>query len=128
MAKHANKKRSEGPDLRKGGIVYLLRKNIKTKRPSDKLDHTKLEPFKIQEKLRPVTFRLELPRHMRIHPVFHISLLEKAPENAKREPVYIDKETQESLYNVDHIIGHKLVQNKRHYLIHWKGYQHSEDT
>ena len=47
MAKHANKKRSKGPDLRKGGMVYLLRKNIKTKRPSDKLDHTKLGPFKI---------------------------------------------------------------------------------
>ena len=31
MAKHTNKKRSKGLDLRKGGIVYLLRKNIKTK-------------------------------------------------------------------------------------------------
>ena len=120
--KHANKKRSKGPDLRKGGIVYLLRKNIKTKRPSDKLDYTKLGPFKIQKKLRLVTFRLKLLRHMRIHLVFHISLLEKAPENAKRELVHIDKETQEPLYDVDHIIGHKLVQNKRHYLIYWKGY------
>ena len=55
---------------------------------------------------------------MRIHPIFHISLLEKAPENAKREPVYIDKEIQEPLYNVDHIIEHKLIQNKRHYLIY----------
>ena len=109
-------------------MVYLLRKNIRTKRPSDKLNHTKLGPFKIQEKLEPVTFRLKLPWHMRIHPVFHISLLEKAPENAKRGPVHIDKETQEPLYEVDHIIGHKLVQDKRHYLIHWKDYQHSEDT
>ena len=47
IAKHANKKRSKRLDLRKGGIVYLLRKNIKTKRPSDKLDYTKLGPFKI---------------------------------------------------------------------------------
>ena len=93
IAEHVNKKRSEGLDLRKGGIVYLLRKNIRTKRPSDKLDHTKLEPFKIQEKLGPVMFRLELLRHMRIYPVFHISLLEKAPENAKRGLVHIDEET-----------------------------------
>ena len=27
----ANKKRSKGPDLREGGMIYLLRKNIKTK-------------------------------------------------------------------------------------------------
>ena len=31
MAKHTNKKWSKGLDLRKGGMVYLLRKNIKTK-------------------------------------------------------------------------------------------------
>ena len=47
MAKHTNKKRSKGLDLRKGGIVYLLRKNIKTKQPINKLDYTKLGPFKI---------------------------------------------------------------------------------
>ena len=56
----ANKKRSKGLALKKGGIVYLYRTNIKTKRPSDKLNHTKLGLFKIKEKLRPVTYELEL--------------------------------------------------------------------
>ena len=46
-AKHANKKRSKRPDLKRGGIVYLLKKNIKTRRSSNKLDHTKLGPFRI---------------------------------------------------------------------------------
>ena len=92
MAKHANRKRSEGLDLRKRGIVYLLRKNIKTKRPSDKLNYIKLGLFKIQEKLGLVMFKLELLRHMRIYLVFHISLLEKALENARRGLVYIDEE------------------------------------
>jgi hypothetical protein len=58
---YVNRKRSEGPDLKEGGMVYLLRKNIKTKRPSDKLDHTKPGPFKITQKLGPVTFELEMP-------------------------------------------------------------------
>ena len=93
MTKHVNKKRSKGPDLWKGGMVYLLRKNIKTKRPSDKLDHTKLGPFKIQDKLGLVTFRLELPKGMRIHLVFHISLLEPALDNARTGPIHIDEET-----------------------------------
>ena len=31
IAKYTNRRRSKGLDLRKGGIVYLLRKNIKTK-------------------------------------------------------------------------------------------------
>jgi hypothetical protein len=127
-AKQANKKRSEGPDLKEGGMVYLLRKNIKTKRPSNKLDHIKLGPFKIIQKLGPVTFRLEMPEGMRIHPVFHISLLEPAPKNAVPGPVEIDEETQTPRYEVDSILGYKLINDKPHYLIHWKGYQHSEDT
>ena len=73
-------------------MVYLLRKNIKTKRPSDKLDHTKLGPFKIQKKLGPITFRLELLAPIRIYLVFYISLLELVPENTRRELVHIDEE------------------------------------
>ena len=73
-------------------MVYLLRKNIKTKRPSDKLNYTKLESFKIQKKLESITFKLELPPHIRIYPVFHISLLKLATGNAKQGPIHIDKE------------------------------------
>ena len=55
-----NKKRLGGPTLREEDLVYLLRKNIKTKRSNTKLDHTKLGPFKIQKVLGPLTYRLEL--------------------------------------------------------------------
>ena len=72
-------------------MVYLLRKNIKTRWPSDKLDYTKLGLFKIQKKLDLVTFKLELLTHIRIYLVFHIALLEKVLANAKRGLVYIDK-------------------------------------
>jgi hypothetical protein len=109
-------------------MVYLLRRNIKTKRPSDKLDHTKLGPFKIIKKLGPVTFKLEMPEGMRIHPVFHISLLEPAPKNAKPGPIEINEETEEPRYEVEQIVGSKLMGDRNYYLVHWKGYQHSEDT
>ena len=73
-------------------------------------------------------FRLELLAPIRIYLVFHISLLELASENARRGLVYIDEEIQELLYEVDYIIGYKLVQDKHYYLIYWKEYQYSEDT
>ena len=76
-----NEKRSEGPDLQEGGMVYLLRKNIKIKRSSDKLDYIKLGLFKIEKKLRSVTFRLMIFKGMRIHLIFHILLLEPTTTN-----------------------------------------------
>ncbi len=99
-------------------MVYLLRRNIKTKRPSDKLDHTKLGLYKIIKKLGPVIYRLEMPEGMRIHLVFYILLLEPALSNAKPGPVEINKETQEARYEIEQIMGSKLVNNKNYYLIH----------
>ena len=73
-------------------MVYLLRKNIKTKRSSDKLNYIKLGPFKIQKKLELVIFKLELLLYIRIYPIFHILLLEPVIGNAKQELIYIDEE------------------------------------
>ena len=56
-----NKKRLEEPTLQEEDLVYLLQKNIKTKRLNTKLDHTKLRLFKIQKVLDPLTYRLKLP-------------------------------------------------------------------
>ena len=71
-------------------MIYLLRKNIKIKRPSDKLDYTKLEPFKIEKKLKPVTFKLIMPKGIRIYLIFHISLLEPITTKANLKSVELD--------------------------------------
>ena len=73
-------------------MIYLLRKNIKTKRSSDKLDYTKLGPFKIKKKLGPVTFRLTISKGMRIHLIFYISLLELITIKTNPRPVELDQE------------------------------------
>ena len=49
---------------------------------------------------------------MNVHPVFHKSLLEKAPPNAKLGLVLINSETQEPLYDVDGIIDYNLKNKK----------------
>jgi hypothetical protein len=74
-----NRKHSVGPTLKEGDKVYLLQKNIATKRLSDKLDHKKLGLFKIIEIKSLVNYRLKLPRTIKIHPVFYVSLLKPAP-------------------------------------------------
>jgi hypothetical protein len=103
-------------------MVYLLRKHIKTKRPSDKLNYTKLGLFKINRKLGPVIFKLDMSEGIRIYPVFYISLLEPVPRNAKPGPIEIDKETQTLYYKVNKIISYRVISDKPHYLVHQRGY------
>jgi hypothetical protein len=58
MTLYANKSRLGGPRFREGDLVYLLRRNIKIIRPSDKLDFKKIGPFKIKRNIRDVSFEL----------------------------------------------------------------------
>jgi hypothetical protein len=58
--------------------VYLLTKNLKTKRLSQKLDYKKVRLFRIKRVKGLVNFKLDLPKGTRIYPVFYISLLEPA--------------------------------------------------
>jgi transposase InsO family protein len=128
-AHYYNKKRSQEPTLIEGDRVYLLRTNINTKRPSQKLDHKKLGPFKIKEVRGPLNYKLALPKTMNIHPVFHISLLELAPEGAPPAPLTeIEPVNPNAEYEVEEILDCRYVRNKIKYLIKWKDYPHSENT
>jgi hypothetical protein len=105
MALYYNGKCQIGPDFKKGEKVYLLCRNIKTKQPSTKLDHQKLGPFKIKEQLGLVGYKLKLPKSMKIHPNFHVLLLEKAPDNTKTpDNVELNKNTTKEEYKVKRIL------------------------
>ena len=62
----------EVPKFRVGDRVWLLCHNVKTIRPCNKLDFQCLGPFVISHQVNDVAFRLNLPSHMRLHPVFHV--------------------------------------------------------
>ena len=51
MKKYYDTKRIKGLSLEERDIVYLIRKNFKTKRLSDKLDYQKLGLFKISKRV-----------------------------------------------------------------------------
>ena len=115
--------------LKKGDKVYLLCRNIKIKRLSDKLDHKKLGPFKIEKVLGPVNYRLSLLKTMNIYPVFYILLLELAPPGAPKAPVIeIDPVNLNAEYEVETILDCQYIRKKVKYLIKWKDYLHLENT
>ena len=78
MILYVNKSRLERSYLRKSDLVYLLRRNIKITRPSDKLDLKKIGLFKVKRNIRDISFEFKFPSIIRIYPIFHILLLEPA--------------------------------------------------
>ena len=61
--------------LKKRDKVYLIRRNIWTKRLSNKLDYIKLRLFKINIIKRPLNYKLALLKIINIFLVFYIFLL-----------------------------------------------------
>jgi hypothetical protein len=114
--------------LEKGDKVYLLRRNINTKRPSDKLDYKKLEPFKISEVVGLVNYRLELLKTINIYFIFHISLLKPILPGAPNTPyTEIELVNPNTEYKVEKILDQKYIRGSLHYLIKWEGYLYSEN-
>src|SRR5690242_993991 len=83
MAKYYDKKHKRDLSLKRGKEYGYSEKNIATRRPSDSLGHVKIGPYEIENKISPVNYRFKLPSSMKIHPTFHVSLLEKSPLNAR---------------------------------------------
>jgi hypothetical protein len=80
-----NKKRLERPRFREGNKVYLVRRNIRIIRLSDKLNYRKFKLFKIIRYVKGTSFKLQLLLTIKIHPVFYIFLLEPAYSKTPEE-------------------------------------------
>ena len=64
-----------------GDLVWLNTKNIRTRHPCKKLDNKWIGLFKVLKTIRRRACHLELPHTLKIHPVFHVSLLHLIPAN-----------------------------------------------
>ena len=120
----------------KGQQVWLLTTNVRSQRPSKKLDYKRLGPFKISEVVNLVTYRLKLPKKMRIHPVFHVSLLEPYHKNTMEGRIppppppigEITDEGDEREWEVEGILDSRLYYRKLQYLVTWKGFLKKDDS
>jgi hypothetical protein len=130
----ADRKRREvrEEDYGVGKLVWLNSKNIKTLRPSKKLDDRNLGPFKIIEKKSDTVVKLELPETMKIHPVFHVRLLKPVEEieGMKREqrvpgPIIVEGEEE---WEVEKIVKTRRRGKEIEFEVKWKGFGEEENT
>jgi hypothetical protein len=66
------------PAYRPGQLVWLDSRNIRTKRPSKKLDYKNEGPFEVIAPVGRRSYRLKLPDSMRVFNVFHTKHLRAA--------------------------------------------------
>ena len=135
--RYADKRRRE-LELSVGDQVLLSTRNLPVQVAvggSRKLGPLYCGPFTVLEKLTSA-YRLDLPPHMKVHPVFHVSQLKlyRKPEDVTRryekpDPIITDTGAE---YEVEEIINHRKRRRGKktiiEYLICWKGYPAHEMT
>ena len=133
QAKYANMARRDYT-FRVGDQVLLSSKDINIKDLTPKLRLKYQGPWKITQVISPVAYKLELPASMKIHPVFHISKLARyhantfpLPREFNRPPPVTTIDGQPA-YEVEAIVGKRIVNGSVKYEVKWRGYPDSENT
>src|SRR6266576_4651465 len=134
MAKYYDLRAQKQPAIKPGDLVMVNMKNMKTERPSKKLDHKRLGPVKVLEAVGKRAFKVQLPPEARNHPVFHVSELEvyrQSTIEGHNQPLPPVEEIEGEVNYVVESIG-KSRENKRRkhveYLVFWEGYPPEEAT
>ena len=116
-----------------GASVLLSTKYLQLKNPgARKLLPKWIGPFKILKRVGQVAYRLDLPVSLKIHPVFHVSLVQPYRSDGRVQPPPPPIELEDGLeYEVERILNHRdrKVRTKGNrtvirtdYLVSWKGY------
>lgn len=129
-----------------GDKVLLSTKNINLLLTKHKATNTVkllprwMGPFTVLRKFGNVAYELQLPPHMRVHPVFHVSLLKAFIPDGKAPPPVPEMQDGKLQFQVEAILAHKIVSargrnakgKKRkqlcQYLIRWTGYDSAHDS
>ncbi len=134
---YADTKRTE-ITFKVGDRVLLNTKNLKiAKDGTRKLLPRWIGPFEINAQINAVAYKLDLPKGLRLHPVFHASLLKLYKEGTSFKvpplPLIIEGELE---YEVEAIIDHRFVNSRSgktskkttEYRVRWKSYSAADDT
>ena len=112
-----------------GDRVWLAARNIRSRRPHQKLDHKYYGPYEVESAVGKQAYRLALPATMgRIHNVFHVSLLEPYSQRDGEQvdpPLSLLVDGEEE-WGIDAVVGDRVARHGPEYLVKWTGYPDSE--
>jgi len=118
----------------KDDLVLLEATNLQTTHPKVKLALRRYGPFKVIW-ASPTNCKLQLPKTMRVHPVFHNLLLKPyhktqahGPNFERPPPEIVGGE--EGHYKIDKVLAARPTRNRKstQYFVHWKGYTDADNS
>jgi len=107
--------------------VWLSTRHFRTTRPSKKLDDKRTGPYTVSKIINKNTYKLDPPKTMRNHNVFHVSQLDHytppvvEQPSSELHPVIVDNSEK---WEVEWILDSKQHYRKLHYLVQWARYSH----
>jgi hypothetical protein len=117
----ANRIRIPAPNIQVGCKVLLDARNVRTTRPTRKLDWQWLGQFRVQKQLSPYAYVLELPTWIRMYRVQHVSLLDPVAEDPLEgqgvlppPPLEVDGEEE---YQVSSVEDSRIYRSQLQYLV-----------
>ena len=121
----ANRRRRPAPRFLPGQRVWLSSRDLPLQVESRKLAPRYVGPFKVVCRVNPVTYKLHLPRSLRINPTFHVSLLRPVlssphtPAPKAPPPRLINGE---QVFTIHRLLDSRRVRGGVQYLVDWEGY------
>lgn len=121
-------------EFKVGDMVLLRTSNIRFKGPNAKKLLPKwIGPMEVMKRSGELAYHLKLPSTMKIHPVFHTSLLKPHHVGSRSQPLCPKHEVQgDTLFDVEAILDHRVVPRKGKkgrprkplvsFLVQWSGY------
>ncbi|CAA7390897.1 unnamed protein product [Spirodela intermedia] len=109
-----------------GDLVFLKikphRMKSLTKKENEKLNPRYFGPYLIMERIGPVAYKLQLPNHSAVHPVFHISQLRKTLRTDNRsQPIPPTLPEEQEWILIPHgIKAHRSIPQDTEILVSWK--------